>query len=83
MPIVRGDHLLGQIYLTDKINHSEFTSQDERVLETLAAYAAVAISNARLYEALLYRDEELQQRNEDLKLLNDIAAVLTSSAGRR
>jgi signal transduction histidine kinase len=79
VPITQGDRLLGQIYLTDKLNYHEFTAQDEHVLETLAAYAAVAISNARLYETLLKRDGELCQANEDLKLLNDIAAALTSS----
>jgi two-component system sensor histidine kinase DevS len=79
VPILLGDRLLGQIYLTDKLDYYEFTEQDERVLETLAAYAAVAINNARLYEELRRRDAELCQRNEDLKLLNDVAAALTSS----
>jgi signal transduction histidine kinase len=79
VPILSGDKLLGQLYLTDKINYHEFTGQDERVIETLAAYAAIAISNARLYEELLQRDRELCQSNEDLKLLNDVATALTSS----
>jgi two-component system sensor histidine kinase DevS len=79
VPILQGDQLLGQIYLADKLNFYEFTEQDERVLETLAAYAAVAIGNARLYQELVERDQELHQRNEDLKLLNDVAAALTSS----
>jgi two-component system sensor histidine kinase DevS len=79
VPILLGDKLLGQLYLTDKIDYHEFTGQDERVIETLAAYAAVAISNARLYEELVQRDGELCQSNEDLKLLNDVATALTSS----
>lgn len=79
VPILQGDRQLGQIYLTDKIGYHEFTEQDERVLETLAAYAAVAITNARLYNQLVRRDEELLHRNEDLKLLNEVAATLTSS----
>ncbi|OGO37318.1 MAG: hypothetical protein A2W35_02435 [Chloroflexi bacterium RBG_16_57_11] len=79
VPILSGDKLLGQLYLTDKINYHEFTGQDERVIETLAAYAAVAISNAPLYEELVQRDGALCQSNEDLKLLNDVAAALTSS----
>ncbi len=79
VPILRGDQLLGQIYLTDKLDYFEFTAQDEYVIETLAAYAAVAITNAKLYEELVQRDEELCQRNEDLRLLNDVAAALTSS----
>jgi two-component system, NarL family, sensor histidine kinase DevS len=79
VPITLGDFLLGQIYLTDKENYPEFTEDDERVIETLAAYAAVAISNARLYRDLIDQDRALAQRNEDLALLNDVAAALASS----
>jgi signal transduction histidine kinase len=76
VPIISGDRLLGQIYLTDKKNEAEFTEEDESVIETLAAYAAVAIENARLYETVLKRDEKLAQRNQDLSLLNDLAKTL-------
>ena len=79
VPIMQGDLLLGQIYLTDKEDYPQFTEQDARVIETLAAYAAVAISNARMYESLLERDQKLVQRNNDLGLLNDVAAALAGS----
>jgi len=79
VPILLGEYLLGTIYLTDKIGYHEFTEEDERVIETLAAYAAVAISNARLYRDLLERDQALTQRNEDLALLNDAAIAQASS----
>jgi signal transduction histidine kinase len=79
VPIVQGERLLGQIYLTDKMDYPEFTREDERVLETLAAYAAIAITNARHYDQFVRRDRELQTRNDDLKLLNDVATTLTSS----
>ncbi len=79
VPIVQGERLLGQIYLTDKMDYPEFTSEDERVLETLAAYASIAITNARHYDQFVRRDRELQTRNDDLKLLNDVASTLTSS----
>ncbi len=79
VPILLGDQLLGQIYLTDKIKFPEFTEDDERVIETLAAYAAVAINNARLYSEITKREEALQSRNEDLELVNNIATALTSS----
>ncbi len=79
VPIQQADQLLGQLYLTDKRSASEFTKDDERVIEMLAAYAAAAITNARLYEGIVERDETLTQRNEDLGLLNDIAAALTNS----
>ncbi len=79
VPIMLGDQLLGQIYLTDKEDLLEFTEADEQVIEVLAAYAAVAIHNARLYEELVERDRALTQRNEDLALLNQMAVSLTSS----
>ena len=79
VPILLGDKHLGQIYLTDKQDYHEFTEQDEHVIETLAAYAAVAITNANLYKDLVNRDKALVERNEDLALLNDIAAALTGS----
>lgn len=79
VPIITGDQLLGLIYLTDKEDHVEFTEADERVIETLAAYAAVAISNAKLYENLVDRDQALRKRNQDLGLLNKMAAAVTRS----
>jgi nitrate/nitrite-specific signal transduction histidine kinase len=58
VPIVAGNDVLGNLYLTDKVDISkqdsqlivEFTSDDQKLVEMLAAHAAVAIQNARLYE---------------------------------
>ncbi len=79
VPILSGNQLLGQIYLTDKEDFTEFTRDDERVIETLAAYAAVAIVNARMYEDLNAHDKALNERNKDLKLLNDIGEMYASA----
>lgn len=79
VPIMQGERLFGQLYLTNKLGWHQFTENDERVIETLAAYAANAISNARLYEGILMRDQVLIQRNEDLALLNDAASALSGS----
>ncbi|MCB2213877.1 GAF domain-containing sensor histidine kinase [bacterium] len=78
VPIRLGDQRLGQIYLTDKVDGGQFTADDERVIETLAAYAAVAISNARSYSELRERDRTLTRRNQDLALLNNLASALAS-----
>jgi signal transduction histidine kinase len=43
-------NLLGTLYLTDKIDADEFSERDEWLIQALAAHAAVAIENARLYE---------------------------------
>lgn len=50
VPIRTANRQLGQIYLTEKIGAAEFTSDDEKIIQMLAGYAAAAIQNARLYE---------------------------------
>lgn len=79
VPIRLGEDQLGQLYLTEKLGQPEFTADDERIIQMLAAYAAVAIHNARMYDDLKERDQALTRRNQDLALLNNIAEVLTSS----
>lgn len=50
VPIKAGNEILGNLYLADKLEGTEFTRGDEDVIELLAAHAAIAITNARLYE---------------------------------
>lgn len=46
----------GNLYLTEKRGGREFTAEDERVLEALAAAASVAVENARLYDVARLRE---------------------------
>jgi two-component system, NarL family, sensor histidine kinase DevS len=50
VPIRALNRQLGQIYLTEKIDAAEFSADDEKIIQMLAAYAAAAIQNARLHE---------------------------------
>ncbi|HVN16375.1 MAG TPA: GAF domain-containing sensor histidine kinase [Anaerolineales bacterium] len=50
VPIRTSDRQLGQIYLTKKPGEPEFSADDEKIIQMLAAYAAAAIQNARLHE---------------------------------
>ena len=50
VPILAGSRQLGQIYLTEKIGAPEFTSDDEKIIQMLAAYAVAAIQNVQLHE---------------------------------
>jgi signal transduction histidine kinase len=52
VPIRSRGKLLGNLYLTDKIGADEFSDYDQLLIETLAAYAAVAIENARLHQRM-------------------------------
>ena len=77
VPIRTNDRQLGQIYLTEKIDASEFSSDDEMIIQMLATYAATAITNARMIEQMKERDLALTRRNVDMALLNGIASTLT------
>ena len=50
VPIVSGSTIIGDLYLADKLDGSDFNDDDERLIVLLAAHAAVAIENARLHE---------------------------------
>src|SRR5713101_4917282 len=50
VPIVAPDGVIGAFYLTEKVDAPDFTDEDEELIVLLAAHAAIAITNARLYE---------------------------------
>ena len=61
--VTRGN--IGAIQVLDR-GIGRFDATDLRLLEALAAPAAIAIDNARLVEALRQRSSELESRNEEL-----------------
>jgi signal transduction histidine kinase len=50
MPIVYGDEILGELFLANSREPGGFTADDEELVRLLAAHAAIALVNARLYE---------------------------------
>jgi signal transduction histidine kinase len=73
VPIVSRGDVIGALYLTDKETASEFDERDERVIVVLAGHAAIAIENARLFEA----SRELsvmEERNRLARELHDAMA---------
>lgn len=50
VPIVTPEGVIGAFYLTEKEGESDFTTADQELIQLLAAHAAIAITNARLYE---------------------------------
>jgi len=54
----------GRLYLTDKRDGADFTEEDEELVGLLAAQAAVAIENARLYERSTAWSRQLQSLSE-------------------
>ena len=50
VPVLAGDQVLGNLYLTNKLDAIEFSEADQELVEMLAAHVAIAIQNACLYE---------------------------------
>jgi signal transduction histidine kinase len=64
VPIMLRGVAYGNLYLTEKQNGEDFTIEDEELVTLLAGQAAVAIENARLYEASNRWSRQLQSLNE-------------------
>jgi signal transduction histidine kinase len=68
VPIKVRDAVYGNLYLTDKIGWSEFTSDDEALVGALALAAGIAIENARLHQ----RVQEVAVYEERDRLARDL-----------
>jgi two-component system, NarL family, sensor histidine kinase DevS len=64
VPIVLRGVAYGNLYLTEKRRGADFTAEDEELTQLLAAQAAVAIENARLYESSTRWLRQLESLNE-------------------
>jgi signal transduction histidine kinase len=64
LPIMLRGIAYGNLYLTEKEDGQAFTEEDEELVQLLAAKAAVAIENARLYESSTSWLRQLESLNE-------------------
>jgi signal transduction histidine kinase len=68
VPISQGGEILGFIFAACKTEPGGFTDRDERLVSLFAAHAAIALTNARLYE----RGRELSVLQERARLARDL-----------
>ncbi|MCX4980052.1 GAF domain-containing sensor histidine kinase [Streptomyces sp. NBC_00572] len=73
LPVRDGDEILGALFLANKRCPKEtgscgFTAEDEELLSILAQHAAIALTNARLYE----RSRELTIAEERSRLAHEL-----------
>ncbi|MFV8127719.1 GAF domain-containing sensor histidine kinase [Streptomyces syringium] len=78
MPVADGDEILGALFLANKKTTAQrppsepgacaFTAEDEELLGVLAQHAAIALTNARLYE----RSRELTIAGERARLAHEL-----------
>ena len=73
--LVRGQPW-GNLYLTEKRGGGQFTAADEESVGILSAWAAIAIENSRLYDAVAARRDELEQVTRRLEAAQTIAVAV-------
>ena len=73
VPIIARDTVIGAFYLTEKEGAACFDDDDRELIELLAAHAAIAITNARLYE----RSRELSVLSERNRLALELHDVVS------
>ena len=79
VPIRIGDEVFGNLYLCEKRSADEFSDEDEILVESLAAIAAVAVENSRLHDRLqdlaVLRDRERIARDLHDKIIQRLFAA--------
>src|SRR5205807_9569021 len=74
VPITAPDAtIIGAFYLTEKDGAAAFDQEDQELIELLAAHAAIAITNARLYE----QSRELSVLSERNRLALELHDVVS------
>ena len=68
VPILVRNEVFGNLYLTDK-EQGDFDEADEQAAVILAAWAAIAVENARLYGETTARGDELERANRGLQAI--------------
>jgi DNA-binding PucR family transcriptional regulator len=69
-PMLRGDDMVGALYVGTRLPR-DFTEEESSLLSALAAQAAVAIKNARLYQALTEKNATLEHAFKIHRSLTD------------
>jgi signal transduction histidine kinase len=77
VPVRDGDRVLGIIFAANKVSAAAagrgFTERDEEILSLFAAHAAIALTNARLYE----HSQELSVLQERSRLARELHDAVT------
>jgi signal transduction histidine kinase len=76
VPIIVRGQVWGNLYLTEKRGEAQFDVVDEESVVILAAWAAIAIENSRLYEAVAARRDELEHSARRIEAGRAIAVAV-------
>lgn len=76
VPISLAGETIGVLSATHREAGKPFTARDEKVLESIADFAAIAVQNSRTYQ---YTDQALARRVKELAALNELSYAVSSS----
>lgn len=76
VPIVIRGEAWGNLYLTEKSDDTPFGEADEEAMVVLADWAAIAVANARLYQAATGRRDELERTVRALETTTEISSAI-------
>ena len=77
LPLLHQGHLIGILYLKNRLTRGVFTEERILILNFLCTQAAISLENARLYQQLEHSLQDAQQKSQDL------AEVLALSNGQQ
>lgn len=80
VPIFVQGKLVGDLYLTDKYNASEFSEEDEWLVQLLAIHAATALTNSQLHEEAQRGREAAEREQVRLRELEQMKDEFLSTA---
>jgi GAF domain-containing protein len=78
-PLIADNQAIGALMLLDTEDPYKFREEDIELAELLGSHAAIAITNARLYEEISERVKESNQRNAELEALRKASFHLTAN----
>jgi GAF domain-containing protein len=80
VPVRAGGEVIGDLYLANRLDGDEFTAEDERLIEMLAAHAAVVIQSLH-YHRQAQKMAVLQARQQTARLIEDNVLQAMYGAG--
>jgi two-component system sensor histidine kinase HydH len=79
VPLLFRNKIIGIITMYNKADGRPFTESDLQFLTTVASGASVAIENAAMYERMEDLAVEARSRAQELAILNDIGAAMSTT----
>ncbi|MBD2730373.1 AAA family ATPase [Nostoc sp. FACHB-892] len=78
-PIINQGHLVGILYLENKLVAGVFTSDRIKVIQMLSVQAAISLENARLYKESQEKSQHIQQTLQQQKTLFNVVNQIRES----